>query len=295
VRGQALEAFYGLVIIIGAIAVFQYLVSIFPFLVIAGLGALFISGLVKLYIFASKKYNLYWQKNHFLPELTRSVLVLDKASRKYCIPVRIFDLGKEEGVLRFVCPQLKNGSLDLQPEIKDLRKIDFVKSGKENSSGKRSRIECIVIEKLSSPVKEIYRLESEIQSHRAEIEKLEKKLELAQGSSVYSDWAETYVQKIDERKELILLAESIHQECTSFIKEVLIGKELSEADLDLVPDLLDKKIELEQSYLQASDKYQSLKDEVEAYSQLRKESPFSESLGEAGDRPPLPSWWARIQ
>ena len=281
-----MQAFYGFVIVLSIVAIYKYLVSILPYLIFLGLGALFIYGCTKISAFAFKRYDLHQKKNYVLPNLARSAIAIDREFGGYLIPVKVFDLGKGEGLLRFVRPQLKDGNLDLQPKIKNLRKVEPV--DRDAPSDRRSSVERIIAEKLSAPVKEIYCLEGEIQTHKVEIGKLEAKLELARKSSVYLDWAETYVQRIAERRELILLAESIHQECTNFIKEVLIGKELSEADLDFVPDLLEKKIELEQSYQTASDKYQSLKDEVEAYAQLRKESNFLTGLGATDDRPPLP-------
>jgi hypothetical protein len=179
-------------------------------------------------------------------------------------PTEIQRTGKA-WVVKSVCPGLCNGELvfaEMSHRIDGVKIIDEEKSLSLDSK---------VTRQVSALVKELYcQLEPKLLELNQKISELERVERLARSSEVYAKQAHLYARAASQLRNLIREGQELRDECLRFIRETLIGAEISKFEPDALPDALAWKLQFQVKYRAINEQYQTLRDEVEALSTLRR-------------------------
>lgn len=169
-------------------------------------------------------------------------------------------------VVKSVCPELCDGELVLTEMTHRITEIKIVNEGKSPDLNSK------VIRQLSAPLKELYcQLEPKLLELNQQIRELEQIERLTRSSEVYATQADLYARAASQLRDLVREGQELRRECLRFIRETLIGAEVSKFEPDTLPDALAWKLQFQTRYQAINEQYQTLRDEVEVLSTLRGE------------------------
>lgn len=126
-----------------------------------------------------------------------------------------------------------------------------------------------LIQQISSFVQQHLKIQQEISKQEQEKRQIEHLLTLVAASQLYRDREGIYERALDQVEQIIEKGRKLEQIYTSLIREILIGKQLSEYDANRIPN---SHLALDSQYQQIKEEYESLKDQSTAYTELIKKS-----------------------
>jgi hypothetical protein len=124
-----------------------------------------------------------------------------------------------------------------------------------------------IMRQLTTPIQEHLQIEQDISKLQQQEEKIEQLLKLVSSSDLYSSQEELYDRALSQVQEMIDKASKLEQVYIRLIREVLIGKELSNYDPN---QIVDNQMAMYSQYKKVKEEYQQLKDTATAYTELVK-------------------------
>ncbi len=204
----------------------------------------------------------FWPKLSKLKEGSVSVIQINKG-KKYAIPVEVLKESGQGWVVKAVRPELGHSTISFVEQTHPVRKIRLVNEQEAPT----------VARQVSAPVKELYGdLEAKLAELKRKIAELERIEALVRSSEIYAPQAELYARALRQLHSMVEDGYALRQKCKTFIRETLIGAEISKLEPTTLPDVSDWKIEFQEKYKAISSQYQTLNDEVEALVSLQKEA-----------------------
>jgi len=122
-----------------------------------------------------------------------------------------------------------------------------------------------LIQQISSFVQQHLKIQQEISEQQKEKRQIEHLLTLVAASQLYRDREGIYERALDQVEQIVEKGKKLEQIYTSLIREILIGKQLSEYDANRIPN---KHFAWDSQYQQIKKEYESLKDQSTAYTKL---------------------------
>lgn len=122
-----------------------------------------------------------------------------------------------------------------------------------------------IMQELVIPIQEHLQVEQDTSKLQQQEEKIEQLLNLVSTSEVYSNQQELYERALWQVQEMIEKASKLEQVYIRLIREVLIGKELSNYD---PTQIVNNHIAMDSQYKKVKEEYQQLKDTATAYTEL---------------------------
>ena len=185
----------------------------------------------------------------------------------YAVPIKVFKEPRRGWMVRSVCPILQNTTVSFVEQSHPLKEVGLVDASKPHT------LAYEVSKQVSAPTKELYgELESKLDELQQKIVELERIEALARSSEIYSQQADLYARALRQLHDMVEDGYKLRKKCKAFIRETLIGAEISKLEPTALPDSLGWKIEFQEKYKAISTQYQILNDEIEALVSLRKEA-----------------------
>jgi hypothetical protein len=191
--------------------------------------------------------------------LLKSDVVVLPATKTYAIPLRMVGRSK----IRLLIPELLDSYVNYKQENFSPGNVSLIK--RKSTHHKTSAIRQIsgIAKEL---VDKIQTQQVDLGDRLDELTRLEK---LATSSEIYGEQAKLYSRAKLQIWNLLQSNYQLEKECEQFIREVLIGGELANYDLNNIPDVLDVKIRLDSRCKQVAAEYEHLKLEMQAYNILK--------------------------
>jgi hypothetical protein len=169
-------------------------------------------------------------------------------------------------LIKSIRPELENGVVKFIEFSHEINKVKVMSKEPQDSNFQ-------TIKQISPLTKEIFnKIDPQLIEFNKQKDELQRLQELVSSSEVYRSKAEIYARGAAQIQQLIGNARDLRQEYLKFIREILIGAELSRFDPESMSDVLERKVVLDSKYQVITSKYQDLKLEMEAYSELSKGS-----------------------
>lgn len=124
-----------------------------------------------------------------------------------------------------------------------------------------------LIQQISSFVQQQLKIQQEISEQEKEKRQIEHLLTLVAASQLYGDRKGIYERALAQVEQIVEKGKKLEQIYTSLIRELLIGRQLSEYDPNRISN---KHLALDNQYQQIKEEYESLKDQSTAYTELMK-------------------------
>lgn len=123
----------------------------------------------------------------------------------------------------------------------------------------------LLIKRISPFMQEIVKLQQDRNKQKQEMKQIENLLTLVSTSDFYSGQKNLYERALSQIQQIIQKGERLENLYSSYIRELLIGKELSDYN---PKDINNNHIALDIQYKQIKEEYEKEKDEANAYSEL---------------------------
>jgi hypothetical protein len=191
--------------------------------------------------------------------LLKSDVVLLPDTKTYAIPLRMVRSSK----IRLLIPELHDSYVNYRQENFSPSDVSLIRR-------KSKHQKTWAIRQISGMAKELV---EQIQTQQNDLgdrlEELTRLEELARSSEVYGEQAQLYSRAKLQIHNLLQSNYQLEKEYEQFIREVLIGGELADYDLNNIPDVLDVRIRLDSKCKQVAAEYEYLKLEMQAYNILK--------------------------
>jgi hypothetical protein len=195
----------------------------------------------------------------FISILLKSDVVVLTATKTYAIPLRRVGRSK----IRLLI-------LELRDSYVNYSQGNFSPSDVSLIRRKSTRQKAWSIRQISGMAKELVeKIQTQQDDLGDRIDELTRLEKLATSSEIYAKQAQLYSRAKLQIWNLLQSNYQLEKECEHFIREVLIGGELANYDLDDMPDILDVKIRLDSRCKQVAAEYDYLKLEMQAYNLLK--------------------------
>ncbi|AFZ35349.1 hypothetical protein Sta7437_1791 [Stanieria cyanosphaera PCC 7437] len=229
-----------------------------------------IAGIIGLYL-ATKliSYILLQQK---ITKIQNSDVVSIPSQTLYSIPIDIVKIPGEpkksvQWIVKSIRPELNDGILNFVKLEHEINKTKLIKQENPKDTNFQT------IKKISSLTKEIFNKINpqitELNNKKNELKRLEN---LVLTSNIYQSKAQLYSRAGVQVQQLIQTTEDLKHEYSQVIREELINAELCRFDPESISHFLEEKIVLQAKYEAIRTQCQDLKNEIEAYTNLTKQS-----------------------
>lgn len=192
--------------------------------------------------------------------LLKSDVVVLPATKTFAIPLK--KVGRSK--IRLLVPELRDSCVNFKQEDYSPSEVGLIRR-------KSVRRKTSSIRQISSMAKElvekIQTQQIDLGDRLDELTRLEK---LATSSEIYGELAQLYSRAKLQVWNLLQSNYQLEKECEQFIREVLIGGELANYNLDNIPDVLDVKIRLDSRCKQVGAEYEHLKLQMQVYNILKR-------------------------
>jgi hypothetical protein len=219
-----------------------------------------ISAIISIFLLKFISKSLTWLfKFSKISILLKSDVVVLPATNTYAIPLRMVGRSK----IRLLIPELRDSFVNYRQENFSPSDVSLIRK-------KSTHQKTWSIRQISSVAKElvekIQTQQDDLGDRLDELTRLEK---LAKSSEIYGEQAQLYSRAKLQIWNLLQSNYQLEKECEQFVREVLIGGELANYDLNSIPDVLDVKIRLDSRCKQVAAEYEHLKLEMQAYNILK--------------------------
>lgn len=191
--------------------------------------------------------------------LLKARVVFLPAQKTYAIPLRMVGMSK----IRLLIAELHGSCLNYRQENFSSSEVRFIK-------GRSTYRKTWAIRQISGIAKELV---EKVQSQQTDLgdrlDELTRLEDLAMSSEIYGEQAQLYSRAKLQVWNLLNSNYQLEKECEKFMRESLIGGELSNYDSNNIPDILSGKIRLDSRCKQIAAEYEHLKLEMEAYNILK--------------------------
>lgn len=213
--------------------------------------------------------------NRKINKIQKSDVILIPSTTLYSIPIEVIKKSstnqntENQWIVVSVRPELNHDIVDFVPLEHNLNKVEIPTSkDAEHQSFKTAK-------SISYLTQEIYqRMNPKIDAAKEQIEQLRGGKTLALSSTIYQAKAEIYANKINQFKSFIEQTEILKEKYAHFIRESLIGAELSKFNLEAQSNDLEYQVKLHTEFEMLSEKYEDLKNEIDAYVDLSENKPM---------------------
>ncbi len=204
--------------------------------------------------------------------IRKSNVILIYSTNLYAIPIEVIENKnsnqkyQKQWIVNSIFPELNNGIVNFTNLDRDLEKV------KITTSKDRDYKSFKTAQSVAYMTQEIYqRMNPRIEEAREQIEKLRRGKTLALSSRVYQAKAETFSNRIEQLQSFVEQTNILKEKYTHFIRESLIGSELSQFNLEAQPNDLEYQAKLQAEFSILNEKYEDLKNEINAYVELSKD------------------------
>ena len=177
--------------------------------------------------------------------------------------VGIFSEVNEKRRIRVIFPKLTaEGNVEYIYSWHSLESIRIPSSKRADLGG----IDLKIAQELAVPIKEhVQFVEPEILHLREQWHKINELLDLVATSELYASQHDTYERALHQVENLLEKAEELQRVYIRLIREMLIGRQVSGYNPNLLPD---DSLALDRQYKNIRDDYQQMKDTATAYTEL---------------------------
>lgn len=181
--------------------------------------------------------------------------------KNYGIPLKI----NNQSRVQVLFPKLTiSGDVEYIYSWHDLSNIEL-----PQPTGKSTAKKLDDLQKLALIIKEHLQIEPEVLSLKEQFRQIAKLANLVSTSDIYVGYLGTYEQALVQIDKLLNKAAQLQKVYIRLIREALIGAKIA----DYNPDLLEvSQVAFDSQYQRIKEEYQNMKDVVNVYSQLLKES-----------------------
>lgn len=123
----------------------------------------------------------------------------------------------------------------------------------------------IIMQQLSPTIQEHLQIEKDISKLEKQEQDLKQLLKLISSSDLYSEQKDIYDRALEQVQKMIDRAIELEKIYIRLVREILIGKELSNFNPNKI---IDDYIEIDSQYKKVKEEYQHLKDTANAYTEL---------------------------
>lgn len=175
----------------------------------------------------------------------------------------IFFEVNENRKIRIIFPKLTHKGIEY---IYSWHKLQSVRVPALEKTHTQGRINLKVAQELAPLINEhIQFVEPEIINLRKQWHRINELLELVGTSEFYASQQGIYRRALDQIERMLDKAEELEQVYIGFIREVLIGRQVAEYDINLLPD---DSLAINNQYKIIREEYQNMKDTATAYAEL---------------------------
>lgn len=228
-----------------------------------------ITGIVLTLILLSSVYWFVFYPTQKIKRMRSNVVLeVDGAGTRYPnLPLGnlgIFFDAKENRRIRVVFPKLTSeGDVQYIYSWHNIQSIHIPALEKVDTQGK---VNLRVAQELAFLVKEhIQFVEPEILNLREQWHKINELLDLVATSEFYASQQGIYERALLQVENLLDKAEELQQVYVRFIREVLIGRQVTGYNPNLLPD---DSLAIDNQYKRVREEYQNIKDTATAYAEL---------------------------
>ena len=223
--------------------------AIFPILAITAIFLVKLTSKLSTWLFNLLKISI----------LLKSDVVVLPATKTYGIPLRMVGRSK----IRLLIPELRGSYVNYRQENFSPSDVSLIRK-------KSAHQKTWSIRQISGTAKELVeKIQTQQDDLGERLDELTRLEELAKSSEIYGEQAQLYSRAKLQIWNLLQSNYQLEKEYEEFIREVLIGGELANYDLNNIPDVLDVKIRLDNRCKQVAAEYEHLKLEIQAYNILK--------------------------
>ena len=223
-------------------------------IVLGGLFGIFILSLA---------YRVFVYLPWFFQVKKSNLLYLTK-QELYIIPLEWTKKAKDKyWKVKYVYPWLLNNKLSFTEGVAPINQLRLVKS----ASRKNLKLEAM--KQVAAPTQEIFqKILPQMTEFQQQIQELTRLKNLALSSNLYSEKASLFSRAIVQLENLEQASKKLRGNSLDYIREILIGVELSGFNPDILPDPIEYHLNFQQQYNLIKEQYETISLEVEAYNSL---------------------------
>lgn len=227
-----------------------------------------ITSITIILLIALSGYWFVFYPNQKIKRIKRNLVVeVDRVDSRYPnLPLSnlgIFFEVNEKRRIRVIFPKLTQEGIEYIYSWHNLQSIRIPALEKTHTQG---RINLKVAQELASLIKEhIQFVEPEILNLRKQWHRINELIDLVATSEFYASQQGIYKRALFQIERMLDKAEELEQVYIGFIREVLIGRQVAEYNLNLLPD---DGLAIDDHYKIIREEYQNMKDTATAYAEL---------------------------
>ena len=253
-----LEAALGLILFVIIFFLIKAIIFYWQ-IVLGGLFGIFILSLA---------YRVFVYLPWFFQVKKSNLLYLTK-QELYIIPLEWTKKAKDKyWKVKYVYPWLLNNKLSFTEGVAPINQLRLVKS----ASRKNLKLEAMkqeAMKQVAAPTQEIFpKILPQMTEFQQQIQELSRLKNLALSSNLYSEKASLFSRAIIQLENLEQDSKILRGKSLNYIREVLIGVELSGFNPDILPDPIEYHLNFQQQYNLIKEQYETIRLEVEAYNSL---------------------------
>lgn len=198
--------------------------------------------------------------------------------KNYGIPLKINNQSRVQVLFPKLTPA---GDVEYIYSWHDLSDIEI-----PQPTGSSTAKKLIEIQKLALIIKEHLQIEPEVLSLEEQYRRIKKLAYLVATSDIYAVYLDTYERYLVQINNLLNKADKLQKVYIRLIREALIGVKIAEYNSDFLEV---SQVALDLQYQRIKEEYQNMKDVVNVYSQLLKESKNTQLRSRNGNSSPAAS------